>query len=313
MTDDLWDRFRAAADACTAPSSGTRRRHRPRCCGRWPTPATSWTSTGTSTPPAGRWPAGGGAGRAVRHRRRRVLPERHDGPAGRAPGLVRPGRDPPGRDAGHRAPARPRAGRAAAAARLRGRAPHHRPPRWRPPRTSPRSPAGWAPYSSSCRCGTPGCALPTWEELTALSAAARERGVALHVDGARIWESQPFYDRPLHRDRGAGRQHVRLVLQGTRWAGRRRPGRARTTSSTRRRLWRSRMGGTIFRSTPEAVAAPGRPARPAAADGGVPGVGAGAGRRSCRRSGSPRTRSEPHTPTFQVLRRRGSPTRSTSG
>ena len=38
--------------------------------------------------------------------------------------------------------------------------------------------------------------LPTWEELTAQVAWARERGAAVHMDGARLWESAPFYDRP---------------------------------------------------------------------------------------------------------------------
>lgn len=42
-----------------------------------------------------------------------------------------------------------------------------------------------------------GYLLPDWDELVALSEAARARGVPLHLDGARIWESQPFYDRPL--------------------------------------------------------------------------------------------------------------------
>jgi threonine aldolase len=37
--------------------------------------------------------------------------------------------------------------------------------------------------------------LPTWEDLQAQAAWARERGVALHLDGARLWESAPFYDR----------------------------------------------------------------------------------------------------------------------
>lgn len=35
--------------------------------------------------------------------------------------------------------------------------------------------------------------LPSWEELSAQLAWARERGVALHLDGARLWESVPFY------------------------------------------------------------------------------------------------------------------------
>ena len=39
--------------------------------------------------------------------------------------------------------------------------------------------------------------LPSWEELVAQTDWARERGVALHLDGARLWEAQPFYDRPL--------------------------------------------------------------------------------------------------------------------
>lgn len=37
--------------------------------------------------------------------------------------------------------------------------------------------------------------LPSWDELTELVAYARERGASLHLDGARLWESQPFYDR----------------------------------------------------------------------------------------------------------------------
>jgi threonine aldolase len=35
--------------------------------------------------------------------------------------------------------------------------------------------------------------LPTWTELEAQCAWARERGTALHLDGARLWESRPFY------------------------------------------------------------------------------------------------------------------------
>jgi len=35
--------------------------------------------------------------------------------------------------------------------------------------------------------------LPTWEQLTAITSWARERGIPLHLDGARLWECQPFY------------------------------------------------------------------------------------------------------------------------
>jgi threonine aldolase len=35
--------------------------------------------------------------------------------------------------------------------------------------------------------------LPSWDELEAQCAWAREQGAALHLDGARLWESRPFY------------------------------------------------------------------------------------------------------------------------
>jgi len=35
--------------------------------------------------------------------------------------------------------------------------------------------------------------LPAWEDLIAITDWARERGIALHLDGARLWECQPFY------------------------------------------------------------------------------------------------------------------------
>jgi threonine aldolase len=37
--------------------------------------------------------------------------------------------------------------------------------------------------------------LPTWEELTAIVEWARERSIPTHLDGARLWECQPFYGR----------------------------------------------------------------------------------------------------------------------
>lgn len=37
--------------------------------------------------------------------------------------------------------------------------------------------------------------LPSWDDLETQAAWARERGAALHLDGARLWEAAPFYDR----------------------------------------------------------------------------------------------------------------------
>jgi threonine aldolase len=38
--------------------------------------------------------------------------------------------------------------------------------------------------------------LPTWEDLVAITGWARERGLGLHMDGARLWECGPYYARP---------------------------------------------------------------------------------------------------------------------
>lgn len=37
--------------------------------------------------------------------------------------------------------------------------------------------------------------LPTWEALNEIIAWAREHGIPTHLDGARLWECQPFYQR----------------------------------------------------------------------------------------------------------------------
>ena len=39
--------------------------------------------------------------------------------------------------------------------------------------------------------------LPTWRELRSQTSWARANGVALHLDGARLWQCGPFYRRPL--------------------------------------------------------------------------------------------------------------------
>ena len=41
-----------------------------------------------------------------------------------------------------------------------------------------------------------GAQLPSWADLVAQCAWARDRGAAVHMDGARLWETQPYYGRP---------------------------------------------------------------------------------------------------------------------
>jgi len=99
-----------------------------------------------------------------------------------------------------------------------------------------------------------GYLLPSWDELTALSAAARERAVPLHVDGARLWESQPFYDRPLAEIAAlADSVYVSFYkglggLSGAVLTG-------PEDAMAEARLWRRRMGGTLYRMSPYALSA----------------------------------------------------------
>lgn len=99
-----------------------------------------------------------------------------------------------------------------------------------------------------------GCLLPTWDELVELSAACRAREVALHLDGARIWEAQPWFDRPLPEIAGlADSVYVSFYkglggLAGAALLG-------TTDFVAEARVWRHRLGGTLYRTTAEAVAA----------------------------------------------------------
>ena len=97
-----------------------------------------------------------------------------------------------------------------------------------------------------------GCLLPTWEELTELSEAARERGTPLHADGARIWESAPHWDRSL-TEIGEQVDSIYVSLY---------KGLAATSGALvacpdglagELRAWRARMGGTAFSLTAAAV------------------------------------------------------------
>lgn len=95
--------------------------------------------------------------------------------------------------------------------------------------------------------------LPAWDELNALVAYIRERGWAAHLDGARLWESQPFYGRP-HAQIAALFDTVYVSfykglggLAGACLAG-------ETDVIAEARAWRKRMGGTLYGLWPNAAA-----------------------------------------------------------
>ena len=99
-----------------------------------------------------------------------------------------------------------------------------------------------------------GCILPTFDELTDLSLAARTRGVPLHFDGARIWEAQPYWNRPFPEIAALAESIYVSFYKGIGGqSGACLAGAADFVDEARR--WRKRMGGTIFRMTPEAVSA----------------------------------------------------------
>ena len=99
-----------------------------------------------------------------------------------------------------------------------------------------------------------GYLLPPWEELVAFTSRARERGVPVHLDGARLWESQPFYDRP-HAEIAALFDSVYVSfykgLGGV--AGAALAGSHDLVAQARR--WQARHGGTLFSMLPYAVGA----------------------------------------------------------
>ncbi|MET8573034.1 beta-eliminating lyase-related protein [Streptomyces sp. NPDC004783] len=99
-----------------------------------------------------------------------------------------------------------------------------------------------------------GYLLPTWEELTGLVDAARERDAVVHFDGARLWESTVHFGRPLDEIAGlADSVYVSFYKSlkgygGAALAGPR-------TLVEEARAWRHRYGGTVFQQFPTALSA----------------------------------------------------------
>lgn len=99
-----------------------------------------------------------------------------------------------------------------------------------------------------------GCLLPPWDELVALAGATRERGAAFHLDGARVWEAQAAYRRPLADIAGlADSMYVSFYKGLGALAGAALVGPEDVVAEAR--AWRHRMGGTLFHLTAEATTA----------------------------------------------------------
>ena len=99
-----------------------------------------------------------------------------------------------------------------------------------------------------------GAQLPPWDDLIALCEAARETGARLHLDGARLWEAAPFYNRS-HADIASPFDSVYVsfykglgALAGAMLAG-------PADFIAEARVWQHRHGGRPFTIAPFALSA----------------------------------------------------------
>ncbi len=99
-----------------------------------------------------------------------------------------------------------------------------------------------------------GFLLPTWEELTEVVAAARERDAVVHLDGARLWECTVHFGRPLTEIAAlADSVYVSYYKSlkgygGAALAGPR-------TLVEEAKAWRHRYGGLLFQQFPTVLSA----------------------------------------------------------
>ncbi|MEU9444688.1 beta-eliminating lyase-related protein [Streptomyces sp. NPDC048304] len=99
-----------------------------------------------------------------------------------------------------------------------------------------------------------GFVLPTWEELTEVVEAARERDAVVHFDGARLWESTVHFGRTLAEIAGlADSVYVSFYksLDGFGGAALAGP----KTLVEEAKTWRHRYGGMIFQQFPTVLSA----------------------------------------------------------
>ncbi|WP_031225165.1 threonine aldolase family protein [Streptomyces roseochromogenus] len=99
-----------------------------------------------------------------------------------------------------------------------------------------------------------GFLLPTWEELTEVVEAARERDAVVHFDGARLWETTEHFGRPLDEIAGlADTVYVSFYKSLGGFGGAALAG--PKTLVEEAKTWRHRYGGMVFQQFPTVLAA----------------------------------------------------------
>ncbi|GAA2934200.1 beta-eliminating lyase-related protein [Streptomyces mexicanus] len=99
-----------------------------------------------------------------------------------------------------------------------------------------------------------GFVLPSWEELTEVVEAARERDAVVHFDGARLWETTEHFGRPLREIADlADSVYVSFYKSLGGYGGAALAGPRELIEEAR--AWRHRYGGTVFQQFPTALSA----------------------------------------------------------
>jgi threonine aldolase len=96
--------------------------------------------------------------------------------------------------------------------------------------------------------------LPPWDDLVAMVDIARSRGARLHMDGARLWDSAPYYQRDLSEIAGLFDSvylSMYKILGGIAGAVLAGPAEMITEAKS----WRHRHGGTLVTMAPMVLAA----------------------------------------------------------
>lgn len=96
--------------------------------------------------------------------------------------------------------------------------------------------------------------LPPWDDLVATGEAVRARGAAFHLDGARLWQCGPYYERPLAEVAGLfDTIYVSFYKDLGAPAGCALAGPADVIEEAR--VWQVRHGGRMFSAFPLLLAA----------------------------------------------------------
>ncbi|MGW2745927.1 threonine aldolase family protein [Streptomyces sp. NPDC001450] len=99
-----------------------------------------------------------------------------------------------------------------------------------------------------------GFVLPSWEELTDVVQAARERDAVVHFDGARLWETTVHFGRPLHEIADlADSVYVSFYKSLDGFGGAALAGPKALVEEAK--TWRHRYGGAVFQQFPTALSA----------------------------------------------------------